>query len=328
MSITLTKSHALKVLTIVDHPDGLTSGKGKPIPGQLCIEAAVCLALGLPHDDNPPCVGDAVRSFKIQLNDCNWSTNQARAKGMRKLAVAQLGSDTIDQKEFAKLLALKTVQRIVPGALRAAAKVQNKEHAAKLEDCAKACEASKDLNAASDAARAASDAARAARAASDASYASYASDAARAASDAARAARAASDASYASYASDAARAASDAARAARAASDARAASYAARAASAASDASYASYASDAARAASDAARAARAASDARAARSAARAARAASYASYAASYASDAARAAASYASDSFLILMADIGLECLQELKSPGCKWLDLCEA
>ena len=56
-----------KVIKMVDK--GLTRGQGSPIPGQMCVEAAVCYAMGLPHSDSPPCVGRAVRSFKIDLND-------------------------------------------------------------------------------------------------------------------------------------------------------------------------------------------------------------------------------------------------------------------
>jgi hypothetical protein len=99
----LTREIAIKVLGIVDH--GLSHGLGTPEPGKLCVEAAVCLALGLPHGDNPPCVGYAVRSFKIRLNDSKWSSPEARAIGMRRLAIAQLGSDQVDQKEFVRLLA-------------------------------------------------------------------------------------------------------------------------------------------------------------------------------------------------------------------------------
>src|SRR5690242_21920248 len=91
----VTKATARKVLEVVDQ--GLCGGLGKPIPGMMCVEAAVCFAMGLPHGDNPPCVHPVVRSFKIALNDKNWGSNAARAKGMRKLAVAQLGSaDTVD----------------------------------------------------------------------------------------------------------------------------------------------------------------------------------------------------------------------------------------
>ena len=137
MNTELTKEIAQKVLQVVDA--GLVKGKGSPVPGKMCVEAAVCFAYGLPHGDNPPCVGSAVRSFKIRLNDSRWSSNEARAKGMRKLAIAQLGSDSIDQKEFAKIVAKETIKQIVPIALRAAAK-SNPKIAAELEAAAIKCE--------------------------------------------------------------------------------------------------------------------------------------------------------------------------------------------
>ena len=115
----LTKEIAVKVLQTVDC--GLSSGLGNPKPGEMCIEAAVSFALGEGHNDNPSCVGSAVRAFKIRLNDATWSSNLARAAGMREIAIAQLGSDTIDQVEFAKLIALRTITTILPAALRAAA---------------------------------------------------------------------------------------------------------------------------------------------------------------------------------------------------------------
>lgn len=37
--------------------------------------------------------------------------------------------------------------------------------------------------------------------------------------------------------------------------------------------------------------------------------------------------AASDAAKDSILTKMADIGLEVLIELKSPGCQWLDVCD-
>ena len=72
MKTTLKMSRALakKVLNIVDQ--GLCEGMGRPIPGLMCVEAAVCYAMGLPHGDEPPCVSPAVRKLKICLNDCVW----------------------------------------------------------------------------------------------------------------------------------------------------------------------------------------------------------------------------------------------------------------
>ncbi len=109
----LNKTLVKNLLKVVDA--GLVKGKGNPTPGHMCVEAAVCYALGLPHGDDPKCVGKAVRAYKIRLNDSNWGSDAKRAAGMRRLAVAQLGSDQLDQVEFAKRLALRTVQVVIAG---------------------------------------------------------------------------------------------------------------------------------------------------------------------------------------------------------------------
>ena len=74
----ITREVAQKVLDTVNA--GLVAGIGKPIPGQMCVEAAVCFALGLPHGDNPDCVAPSFRALKIGLNDLSWSSNQARTR--------------------------------------------------------------------------------------------------------------------------------------------------------------------------------------------------------------------------------------------------------
>jgi len=222
----ITREIAIKVRDTVDA--GLVKGIGIQIPGQMCVEAAVCYAMGLPHSDEPPCVSAAVRSLKIGLNDSAWSSDEIRGRGMRRLALAQLGSaGTVDDAEFNRRVIEVIIRRFVPIALRAAASVHDKQfHKDALEAAAVSCEKAETSWAARAAARAASEAASwaASWAARAASWA--ASEAARAASEAAsEAARAASEA-----ASWAARAASEAAsEAARAAS--WAASEAARAAS-------------------------------------------------------------------------------------------------
>jgi len=208
----ITKKQIEKLSTVIDA--GLCHGVGKPIPGQMCVEAAVCYALDLPHGDEPPCVSAAVRAVKITLNDSAWSSNKARAKGLKKLAVAQLGSKGIvDDKEFAIRLAVATVQKIVPRALRLAAKLAVGQHGELLEAEAKKCEQVKDKDAATAAyaaayaaARAAAYAAARAAAARAARAAAYAdADAARAARAAAAAAAAAADAvAYADADADAA----------------------------------------------------------------------------------------------------------------------------
>jgi hypothetical protein len=178
----ITKPLVTKLLSVVDA--GLCSGKGRPEPGFMCIEAAVCYALDLPHSDDPPCVSPAVRAVKIALNDSAWSSKAARAKGMRKLAVAQLGTKgVINDVEFARALAEETIRLMVPRALRIVAPLIP-SHSDKLEAAAVRCETDGNYDAARDAAIAASyaSAAMAARAARDAaSAASYAASAASAA---------------------------------------------------------------------------------------------------------------------------------------------------
>ena len=136
----ITEEIARKVLTVVDA--GLVNGVGNPIPGQMCVEAAVCYALGLPHGDDPKCVAPSLRSLKIRLNDSRWSSNEARAKGLRRLALAQLGSrDHLDDKEFARRVAELAIRKSVPEALRAAASIhKDPKHVAALRAAAAECE--------------------------------------------------------------------------------------------------------------------------------------------------------------------------------------------
>lgn len=116
---------ARRVLKTVDA--GLVSGLGEPIPGQMCVEAAVNFAFDLPHGDHPPCVGEAVREFKIGINDAKWSSNTARTDGLRRIAVAQLGSNVVSQERFAKALRLAAFKIIMPLALRYYAAVTSEQ---------------------------------------------------------------------------------------------------------------------------------------------------------------------------------------------------------
>lgn len=97
---------------------GLSHGRGDP-NGQMCIEAAICNVLGMPHDDDPKCVPSAVRSFEIGLNDKRWSSPAARAAGLRDLGLVQLGSlGVVDDKEFVTRLAKKLIQILLPKMIR------------------------------------------------------------------------------------------------------------------------------------------------------------------------------------------------------------------
>ena len=296
------------VLQVVDK--GLVRGVGTPKPGNMCVEAAVCYAMGLPHGDEPTCVSPVIRKFKIRLNDSNWSSPKARSKGMRRLAILQLGTrEDFNDVEFAQRLAFKTITTFLPDILRKAG----------FFDHALACEKALNLKTADAAANAAADAA--AKAAADA--AAYdAAYAAKAAADAASAA-AYAVANAAAYA--AADAVADAAAYAAADAAANAAAYdAAYAAKAAADAAAnaAAYAAKAAAyAAADAAAYAAAKAAAKAAANAA--ADAADAAADDAAYAANVANAAAD--ANKPLAHMADIVADILIEMKVPAVKFLYL---
>jgi hypothetical protein len=132
---------ALKVLQTIDQ--GLVRGLGDPVPGQMCVEAAVCFALDLPHSDKPGCVSDTLRLLKIMLNDCEWSSSQSRAAGLRRLGIAQLGTkDQLDEIEFVKRVIVMVVNTTLAEALDRAG----------LSNHAKTCRNVTDIESARDAA--------------------------------------------------------------------------------------------------------------------------------------------------------------------------------
>lgn len=76
---------------------GLCYGLGKPRAGEMCVMHAISVIIeGREYDDAPECVNDDISDFDIALNDQPWSSNKARAKGMKREAVAKLGSTEIN----------------------------------------------------------------------------------------------------------------------------------------------------------------------------------------------------------------------------------------
>src|SRR5690606_48136 len=152
-----------------------------PRPGELCIEAAVCLALGEPHGDRPSCVHSVDRAYAIAINDANWPSDAARAKALLPLGLAQLGTAGKDRRAWVEYVVVQTVKRVLPPVLRQAGLNEHAEACAAVTALASAYTAAVHADAAhgvavhADAAYAA-DAARAARAA----RAAYAADAAAA----------------------------------------------------------------------------------------------------------------------------------------------------
>ena len=156
--VKINKILARKVLEVVDA--GLVHGLGTPEPGKMCVEAAVCYAMGLPHGDQPSCVAPALRALKIRLNDQNWSSDQARARSLRRLAIAQLGSaGVLDERKFVKRVATLAIKTCVPDALIAAASVcKNEVKRNAMLAAAKKCKKNGDRKSALEARKAAADA--------------------------------------------------------------------------------------------------------------------------------------------------------------------------
>jgi hypothetical protein len=203
---------------------GLCAGLGDPL-GQMCIEAAITQALGLPFGDEPTCVEPAVRQYKIVINDSRrWKSPQSRAEALRDIGIAQIGSrGVVDGKEFARRLTEKTIRVLIPTLFRGI-KVLADDPAcmAAVDECEK------------DGTKIAVEKAR--DAARKRAYAAYAADAAADAYTAAVTAAAAAD--YAAAAAVTTAAAADYAAAAAyadAATAAAAADYAAATAAAAAD---------------------------------------------------------------------------------------------
>jgi hypothetical protein len=135
----ITREIAQNVLRMLEA--GLSEGVGRREPGQMCIEAVVCCALGLPHGDDPGCVAEWLRCLMIQLNDAAWPSRQARARGLRRAALAQLGSKgVLNESEFA-IRVMRIALTRVPAAFRAAASLHGSgRHRWALNSAADACE--------------------------------------------------------------------------------------------------------------------------------------------------------------------------------------------
>lgn len=106
-----------RVLEIID--GGLEHGGGNMrAPGQFCVQQvlAVVFSAGLVRSQFPCAgvllegpvelvdgahVGRMVSTLAMALNDqVHWGSPKDRAKGLRRLAVAELGSEAINQMEF------------------------------------------------------------------------------------------------------------------------------------------------------------------------------------------------------------------------------------
>ncbi len=108
---------------------GLCSGTGGGKAGDVCVEQAIALVFeDNGKTDAPKCVHPVLRGFSIRLNDCQWSSPEARANGLRRLALAQLGTaENFDGKLFVEKMVAYAINNRLPHALIALGKVFPKE---------------------------------------------------------------------------------------------------------------------------------------------------------------------------------------------------------
>jgi hypothetical protein len=105
----ITRQHVVTLLELFKH--GLIGTAGNQMT-EFCVQQAVHRVidgdLEDPHKDaNPPnwCVHGELVSFGVMLNDYDgWSNSQARAKGLQKFAIAELGSSKISWTKFKEKL--------------------------------------------------------------------------------------------------------------------------------------------------------------------------------------------------------------------------------
>ncbi len=90
----ITEQHVKKLLALIE--PGLCGGSGDGTPGNMCVEQAIALAFGERLSYQPNCVQNDIRMISITINDMSdWPSDQIRSKTMRRLAIAQLGSEGV-----------------------------------------------------------------------------------------------------------------------------------------------------------------------------------------------------------------------------------------
>lgn len=102
------KAGIKRLLKLIDA--GLQDGAGEgDSPGMFCVQQAVNYTYLKNKNDQPfQCVHSELINLGISLNDAyGWSSDKARAKGLREFAVAELGSNTVNCTGFSNKLFLK-----------------------------------------------------------------------------------------------------------------------------------------------------------------------------------------------------------------------------
>jgi hypothetical protein len=89
------------------------------------VEGPLCDVLGLARGDglgdSLGLVSTALSTLTRKLVVSRWTSGTARAQGLLRLALAQLGSHALDDRAFARHVAEMTIRTVLPRALRTAA---------------------------------------------------------------------------------------------------------------------------------------------------------------------------------------------------------------
>lgn len=119
---TITATIVTNILAAIDA--GIIAEAGTYVPGNMPVEDAIRYGFGDEEESEVSRAGGEGGRFLAMLGGSPWSSNSARAAGLRKLAIAQLGSadfdddaTKIDQAAIMSFIAEKTTKRIIPFAL-------------------------------------------------------------------------------------------------------------------------------------------------------------------------------------------------------------------
>jgi hypothetical protein len=87
-------------------------------------------------------VSPEVRSFIKTLSNQCWGSDTGRIKGMRRIAIAQLGTaGTLDEQQFAENLSKLAITKLIPKVFRLMAETISEEpHKSKILEAASRCE--------------------------------------------------------------------------------------------------------------------------------------------------------------------------------------------
>lgn len=139
MSNQITEETIRSLLAVVDQ--GLSKGRYYPDESKPSIDEAICLALKEPHRPSLLCISPQLRKLLVQFNDVNWTSEAARANGLRLLAVAQFGAaGAIDPELFVREVNMALVTKLYPRVLRLRAAAQAEPLQSQMLSAADKCE--------------------------------------------------------------------------------------------------------------------------------------------------------------------------------------------